>query len=653
MIGEVLIGATVRMCGIFGIIGRNARVPADVLERATRSLAHRGPDDSGTVILQDSAQEAIEIGLGNRRLAILDLSPQGHQPMNDPATGNWIVYNGEVYNFREVRAKLEQAGLYFRSNSDTEVILKAYAQWGETCLREFRGMFAFAIWDAQHHRLFIARDPMGIKPVYFYQSNQYFMFSSEVRTLLGTGLVPRVIDRAGLLNYMTFGSLYDPNTIVEGIKAIESGCYLTWNQGEVKQERYWDLAESSGESCEHAGADPGNRNILETQIAGMLDEAVRMQLVSDVPVGVFLSGGIDSSSLVGILNRNGVRPSTFSIVFSEADYSEAQCSRAVAQHFRTDHHEITVTQSDFFAAIDPALSAMDLPTIDGINTYFVSERTRATGVKVVLSGLGGDEVFAGYSSFRTVPRMERFAAAWDRIPGALRNPLANTFAALAPPNDQTRKVSALGRNGRGAIHPYFLSRMLFTPNQQNELLPGVNGNPATFLREEKPLTESLSRAQGLDPINRVSYLESRCYMLNTLLRDSDFMSMAHGLEVRVPLIDHRLASSVLALPGLWKLNSGTPKPLLVKALGGQLPDQIVHRRKRGFTLPFEHWLRDALRPVVEESLRKIGDGVLGNLINERAAQVVWQDFLVGRTSWSRPWALFVLQSWCERHSLAA
>src|SRR5271155_2371664 len=215
------------MCGIFGIIGLNARVSLELLERATRSLAHRGPDDGGTVILHDSAREEIEIGLGNRRLAILDLSPLGHQPMNDPATGNWIVYNGEVYNFREVRAKLEQAGLQFSSNSDTEVILKAYAHWGEKCLHEFRGMFAFAIWDAKRHRLFVARDPMGIKPLYFYHSDQYFVFSSEVRTLLGTGLMPRVIDCAGLVNYLTFGSLYDPNTLVEGVNALPPGYYLT------------------------------------------------------------------------------------------------------------------------------------------------------------------------------------------------------------------------------------------------------------------------------------------------------------------------------------------------------------------------------------------------------------------------------------------
>src|SRR5208283_1086994 len=220
------------MCGIFGIIGRNARVPAEVLERATQSLAHRGPDDSGTVILHDSAREDVEIGLGNRRLAILDLSPQGHQPMNDPATGNWIVYNGEVYNFREVRAKLEQAGLRFRSNSDTEVILKAYAHWGENCLREFRGMFAFAIWDARRHRLFVARDPMGIKPLYFYHSDRHFIFSSEVRTLLGTGLVASRIDPAGLTSYLTFGSLYDPCTLVDGLSSLPPGCYLTWDDGQ-------------------------------------------------------------------------------------------------------------------------------------------------------------------------------------------------------------------------------------------------------------------------------------------------------------------------------------------------------------------------------------------------------------------------------------
>ena len=642
------------MCGIFGIIGLNAPFPAEVLERATRSLTHRGPDDSGTVILRDSTRSAVQIGLGNCRLAIQDLSPQGHQPMNDPATGNWIVYNGELYNFREIRAKLERAGVYFGSYSDTEVILKAYARWGEKCLDEFRGMFALAIWDAQRHCLFVARDPMGIKPLYYHRSDQYFMFSSEVRTLLGTGLVPRRIDPAGLVSYLSFGSLYDPNTLVEGVNALPCGHHLTWEEGQVKQAQYWHLVDREVVESSHRACDAGavRRGELEAQVAQMLDESVRMQLVSDVPVGVFLSGGIDSSSLVGILSRSGVRPSTFSIVFREADYSEAEYSRAVAQQFRTDHHEITVSQADFFDAIAPAIHAMDLPTMDGINTYFVSERTRAAGVKVALSGLGGDEMFAGYSSFRTIPRMERLANIWGRVPRTIRKPLVNMFAALSPSSDQNRKLTTLAGNGGGIVHPYFLSRMLFTPEQQNELLSGAKTNSAPSRRAEKAATESLSRALSLDPVNRVSYLEARCYMLNTLLRDSDCMSMAHGLELRVPLIDHQLSRRLMALPGSWKLNSGTPKPLLVHALRGQLPDQIVHRAKRGFTLPFEHWLRDALRPAIDDSFTRIEDGLLGATFNANAVRRVWGDFLQGKTSWSRPWALYVLQCWCEQHSLA-
>jgi asparagine synthase (glutamine-hydrolysing) len=637
------------MCGIFGIVAHHARVPTETLARATQSLAHRGPDDSGTVILRDS--DSVEIGLGNRRLAILDLSPQGHQPMNDPATGNWIVYNGEIYNFRDVRARLErEEGVHFSSHSDTEVILQSYARWGEACLREFRGMFAFAIWDAQRHRLFLARDAMGIKPLYFFRSDQYFIFSSEVRTLLGTGLVPRRIDPAGLIGYLTFGSLYDPNTLVEGVNALAPGHYLTWERGQMNQRQYWALVDPELiESSRSAGmADAKQRAELETEVAGTLDESVRMQLVSDVPVGVFLSGGIDSSALVAILSRSGVRPSTFSIVFKEADYSEAEYSRAVAQQFRSDHHEITVSQSDFFASLTPAINAMDLPTIDGINTYFVSERTRAAGVKVALSGLGGDEMFAGYSSFRTVPRMERFANAMANVPATIRSLLGSAFATLSPSNDQNRKLATLIRNGP-SLHPYFLSRMLFTPDRVAKLLAPTMKAFAASPRTETRAIGQVSRAQNLDPINRVSYLEARCYMLNTLLRDSDFMSMAHGLELRVPLIDHELARRVLALPGAWKLDAAMPKPLLVNALNGRLPDKIVHRPKRGFTLPFEHWLRDALRPLVEESLRKIGDGVLGTLIGESAARSVWHDFLEGRTSCSRPWSLYVLQCWCERH----
>jgi len=632
------------MCGIFGIVARNAPIPEGVLEQGTQSLAHRGPDDSGTILLRDSETVPTEIGLGNRRLAILDLSPLAHQPMHDAETGNWIVYNGEIYNFRDVRRELEQAGAVFVSHSDTEVLLKAYARWGEQCQAKFRGMFAFAIWDARRHRLFLARDPMGIKPLYYAHTGSYFLFASEVRTLLGTGLVPRNIDPAGLINCLTFGSAYDPLTLIEGVRALPAGHTLTWEGGSLRQSPYWDLA--------GAGTNPQEPALDEKkaaeQLQPILEEAVRLQLVSDVPVGVFLSGGIDSSALVSILSRGGVTPSTFSIVFREAEFSEAEHSRAVAAKFRTDHHEINVSERDALAAIPEALRAMDLPTMDGVNTYFVSREARRAGVKVALSGLGGDEIFAGYSSFRTVPRMERFAQFWNHVPGLLRSPLASAFATLSAASDQNRKLVSLARGNGRILHPYFLTRMLFTPGQRDLLLRHADSAVAeTAVGSQLDL---LRQSLPLDPINRVSYLESRCYMLNTLLRDTDSMSMSQGLEVRVPLIDHQLARTVLALPGQWKVDA-TPKKLLVGALAGSLPDEIVHRPKRGFTLPFEHWMRQELRGQIEPvlSAQRIHDGPLGGLLDGSQVQQVWKDFLGGTVSWSRPWFLYVLQSWCELH----
>lgn len=635
------------MCGIFGIVARNARIPDGVLERGTLSLAHRGPDDSGTIVLRDSIPEPVEIGLGNRRLAILDLSALAHQPMHDAETGNWIVYNGEIYNFRDVRHELEQAGTKFVSHSDTEVLLKAYARWGEQCLARFRGMFAFALWDARCHRLFLARDPMGIKPLYYAQAGSYFIFASEVRSLLGSGLVPSHIDPAGLINYLTFGSAYDPLTLVEGVRALPPGHTLTWEAGVLRQSSYWDLVDDPAPR-RSSGPFAETEKDAAVRLQPILEEAVRLQLVSDVPVGVFLSGGIDSSALVSILHRSGVTASTFSIVFREADFSEVQHSRAIAAKFHTDHHEINVSQNDVLTAIPDALGAMDLPTMDGVNTYFVSRETRRAGVKVALSGLGGDEVFAGYSTFRTVPRMERFAQFWKHVPGVVRSPLASAFSVLAPANDQNRKLAALARDNGRLLHPYFLSRMLFTAAQRDLLLR--NADPSAADAAAASQRDRLQRSLALDAVNRVSYLESRCYMLNTLLREADFMSMSQGLEVRVPLIDHQLAKAVLALPGEWKLN-GTPKKLLVGALAGSLPDEIVHRPKRGFTLPFEHWMRQELRAEIDPVLdaKRIRNGPLGGWLDGEQVQRIWQDFLEGTVSWSRPWSLYVLQRWCELH----
>lgn len=639
------------MCGIVGIVAPDGAVCVDSLRKAMHALEHRGPDDGGLEVLRVLAQPSYEVGLANRRLAILDLSPAGHQPMLDPDTGNWIVYNGEVYNFAHIKAALEKDGVRFSSHCDTEVVLKSYARWGIDCLHGFRGMFALAIWDAGRKRLFLARDRLGKKPLYYGEVGRQFFFASEVRCLLAGGWASRKLNYRGLMSFLTFGSVYDPDTIIEGVHALRAGCYLIWESGRAEETEYWDPASGEAAHRLEPGAVSSNSNRplrkkLE-ELGALLEEAARLRLVSDVPVGVFLSGGIDSSAVVALLSREAsARTSTFSIVFEEQEYNEAPFSRMVAQRFKTDHHECPVSQKDAREAVPEALRAMDQPTMDGINTYVVAREARRAGLKVALSGLGGDELFAGYDTFTTVPKMERFSKAWKSVPAGVRTLAAGAYSRIARDSDRQRKVATLVKDeGEHAI-PYILARSLFTPDQRRQLL---NSRPELPSQEiEGPVTESLRRCVAMDPINRVSYLELRNYMLNTLLRDCDVMSMAVGLEVRVPLIDHKLVEHLMALPGRIKMNGHVPKHLLVKAVE-DLPPEVVHRRKRGFTFPFEHWLREDLRGELETTFQKVDKGPLDGFLDAQSVQGMWSDFLGGRVSWSRPWALFVLQRWCEMH----
>ncbi len=620
------------MCGIFGILARNHSIPSGLLEQATRSLAHRGPDDSGTVVLKETQPEALEIGLGHTRLAIIDLSPLGHQPMHDPVTGNWIVFNGEIYNFRDLRRELEATGVEFKTQSDTEVILAGYRVWGESCMLRLGGMFALALWDAARKRLVLARDPMGIKPLYYHHSAQTFLFASEVRTLLQTGLVPRKPDPTGVVSYLAFGSVYEPWTIIEGVKAVPPGHVVTVEIGSLSIREYWSPLKSSGA----ADAD---------HLSTTLRDAVSSHLVSDVPVGVFLSGGIDSSALVAVLSHNGVRANTFSLVFEEEEFDEGQYSREVARHFGAEHCEIPVSEKDTLAILPDALGAMDQPTIDGINTYLVSAKARAAGVKVALTGLGADEMFAGYSNFRRVPGMEALANRFGRLPRLARRPIASSIALFAGKADRGRKLAELAQGGDSDVHPYFLARSLFGRDDR-EALAGAsfkNSEPAL----EAVLRESVTQSANLDTVNRVSYLESHFYMRNTLLRDSDFMSMAHGLELRVPFLDRALVEACFRIPGPRKLEGSSPKSLLLASLGVPLPPNIVNRPKRGFTLPFERWLRGEMKPIVEGTLLKSNWDQTS--ISTVAVRAVWDRFLAGETSWSRPWSLFVLQRWCEQN----
>ncbi|HEX8707835.1 MAG TPA: asparagine synthase (glutamine-hydrolyzing), partial [Pyrinomonadaceae bacterium] len=412
------------MCGIAGIISASGeREPEsgargaglrEALARMVKYLDHRGPDDRGLSVL---SPKGCEVGLGHTRLSILDLSTAGHQPMSDPRTGNQITYNGEVYNFRELRGALGEGPDAWRSQSDTEVILRAYQRDGRECLENLRGMFAFGLWDAGRRKLLLARDRLGIKPLYYYAGRGFFLFASEVKALLESGLVPRRLDRLGLWHYLAYQSVPAPRTLVEGVRALEPGSWMTVDErGEREAGCYWNMLSRGTAEARDAAPAESRRRVRE-----LLHEAVALNLVSDVPVGAFLSGGLDSSAVVALMREAGAAPRTFTVGFAESGYDEASQARRTAAHFQTVHTEIRLTQERLLEQLPEALAVMDQPTGDGLNTYVVARAVREQGIKVALSGLGGDEFFAGYPSFTRLKRMMRYGRWWGGTPLALRS----------------------------------------------------------------------------------------------------------------------------------------------------------------------------------------------------------------------------------------
>jgi asparagine synthase (glutamine-hydrolysing) len=628
------------MCGILGLVGKRSADLDRALRLGTRALAHRGPDDEGIEVLTLSSDPQRCVGLGSRRLAIQDLSPAAHMPMHDPGTGHWLIFNGEIYNFQAIRTELEKLGHRFRSRGDTEVLLKAYDEWAEECLARFAGMFAFALWEERKEKLFLSRDRLGVKPLYYYGSPDLFLFGSEIRALLATGLVPRRLDMAGVASYLAFGSVQDPLTVIEGVRSLPPGHTLIWEKNRSQIRPYWSLTEVAARPPETD--DPGE---AVAAVRELLQTAVSERLISDVPIGAFLSGGVDSSSLVAMASEVSPEPiSTFSIVFGDKEFSEASCSDQVARKFGCRHHQIQLTETQLREQIPHALGSMDQPTVDGVNSYVISRATKAAGITVALSGLGGDEIFAGYSTFRSVPRMMSF----QRYAGWLA-PVGKGLSSLLDRNKTNRlsKMLALAGNDYCGNQPYFLSRALFLPRTLRGLLPQQSLDNGKLLKGWN-WGDLVDQALALDPVKQVSVLEGSTYMANTLLRDTDCMSMAHALEVRNPFLDHRLWEYVLPLGARLKLDPRLPKPLLLGAAGQRLPEEVYLRRKMGFTLPFERWMRNGLKAGLEREL--LDPAPNEHLpLDARKVASVWETFLAGRTSWSRPWALFALKQWVRRN----
>jgi asparagine synthase (glutamine-hydrolysing) len=605
-------------------------------------LEHRGPDDRGSSI---SHSDLTTVAFGHTRLSILDLSAAGHQPMSGGSAGQLeITFNGEIYNFKDLRNELGTADGQWQTQTDTEVILRAYERWGSDAFRRLRGMFAFAIRDASREQLVLARDVLGIKPLYYFNDGTRFIFASEIRSLLSSGLVPKEMCPEGLSSYLSYGAVEAPLTIIKGVRMLLPGHYLTVCCRDGKLDLVGkSFADDFYQQIE--GDVPANRRDAVVRLREVLEDSVRQHLVSDVPVGAFLSGGIDSSAIVALMSRvSQERPRTFSVVFAEKEFTEAEYARLVSQKFGTEHREIRLTESEMLSLLPRALGDMDHPTIDGINTYVVSKAVHDAGIKVALSGLGGDELFAGYPSFRRAQLLQKLSV----VPKGLRTATASAGRALLHRSVQHRKAWDLLGGELSPQFAYTTSRQLFSPIEVAELMCARNRrNGGTHLAAPSPASN------GADFINAVSLCELKGYMADMLLRDTDQMSMAHSLEVRVPFIDSRVVPYVLSLPGSWKIDPRRPKPLLLDALGDLLPEQIWRRRKMGFTLPFERWMLSDLSREIDETL---GSGsITGGSVSQSFGAHIWANFKKGprRERWSRPWSLYVLSKWCELNGVRA
>jgi asparagine synthase (glutamine-hydrolysing) len=638
------------MCGIAGaffwrdcVEARRAR---EIVSAMTAAESHRGPDGSGLVVTEG---RDVRCAIGHRRLAIIDLSDRAAQPMKSDSAPIWITFNGEIYNFAEVRRDLEAAGRRFASQSDTEVVLQGYEAWGEAVIDRLRGMFAFAIYDGTVDRLLLARDRLGVKPLYVFTGPGMLLFASEVRSLLASGIVPRRLDHVALDHYLAYQTAPTPRTLVAGVRLLAPGHRLLIDEaGRPVERRYWDFfgsADSARRDTTEVAARQGVRALLRDAVAG--------HLVSDVPVGIFLSGGIDSTAIVALVRESGLEPRTFSVVMPGTAHDEAPYTRVVADRFACRHEEIVLTESELTASVPAALDSVDHPTGDGINTFVVSRAVRRAGIKVALSGLGGDELFGGYPSFARLRRLRTYARVWRQSPGVLRAAAAAAVRSIGGPSVATEKAAAVLESDGSSSQLFPILRQVFGRAERAALLGHrpIDGADDEYVRL---LRDAAAEHPGRDLMSFVSFAEARTYMHDVLLRDSDQMSMAHGLELRVPLLDHPLVEYVVGLPERLKAPGATPKRLLVESVGDAMPPGIVHRPKRGFVLPFDTWMKGELRALCDHHLGPDGLGRLG-ILRREPVEALWRGFLAGdgRTTWSRPWTLVAFDAWRERNAISA
>ena len=655
------------MCGIAGFVSLRHSPPVReaALGRMLAAQVHRGPDDSGVV----SSGPAT---IGMRRLAIFDPA-NGRQPMVSPDGRHHLVFNGAIYNFRELRPDYAARGWVFRTECDTELLLAALALDGPAALPRLRGMFAFALWDAAERTLLLARDALGIKPLlYHHDAAGPFLFASEVRPLLASKHVPADLDPAAAADFLRWLAIPAPRTLHAGIRSLRPGEQLFFRNTRSEISSWWTPAKTF--STPAASRPPAATSIpeLRAQLRAKLDDTIQAHLAADVPVGAFLSGGLDSAVVCALMARHtGPKLKTFTLGFEEAGFSEAAEAAATARHLGVDHHIHKLTGAAVAADLDKILAGLDQPTGDGINTYYASKIARLGGVTVALSGLGADELFGGYPSFRRLPSLAKWLPAWRSLPGPLR---ATVLRGLDAGPTSARKLAstlrlavahpepaALALAQRGVFTDTTISQLLApaAPEVANLKSPTSNSARWTAAHPAEPELAAAWSAllAGRPPDSAAPWAalaglaETRGYMADVLLRDSDEFSMAHSLELRVPFVDLPLAEWTWAQdPALLFARDLAPKAHLAAACADLLPPALLERRKQGFTLPFAKWLRGPLRPFMEETLGSVSAARSG-LFDPYVSGRLWRAFRDGSDdrAWSRVWSLALLIHLANRH----
>jgi asparagine synthase (glutamine-hydrolysing) len=625
------------MCGICGLVTPLGAPPVqrELVERMRDTLVHRGPDGAGVHV--DG-----QIGLGHRRLAIVDVA-HGHQPMHSPDERIALVYNGEVFNHPELQRRLEADGVVYRTRSDTETVLHLYRRHGTAFVEQLRGMFAIAVWDRDERTLVLARDRFGVKPLYYVHGDDGTLwFASEIKALVEGGAVSAVLNEAAFPDFLANHAPSGNDTLFAGVRRLPPGHVLTWRDGTIALHRYWDLPVGEGEQAKRSHRD------LVTEYGERFTEAVRLRLMSDVPLGMFLSGGIDSSAITAVMSTLVQEPiKTFSVAFAEREANEFAYARQVATRYRTDHHEVVLGRDEFFSLIPQLLWQEDEPMAHPSSVaLFAVSRLAAQQVKVVLTGEGSDETLAGYNRYRMTSLFRRFGHGWDSfVPGAVRRAVAGGVSAAAPHFGLARKLARTPLVLPSDLDTlYFDNFAVFGRARQQQLLAPAVRDRLAAIDPYAAHHAAMARRDGRPLLEQLLYTDSATY-LHELLMKQDQMSMAASIESRVPFLDHPLVEWVTGLPASLKLKGLTTKVILREAMRDKLPPEILSRKKMGFPVPVGAWLRTSHRHVVDEfvlSERALQRGLFDphatrTLVHEHQTDTANHD--------SRLWSLLNLEVW--------